>query len=90
MLITNIFYHSVSCIFGLSVVSFALQKHLSFMTFHFKIFAFVFFALKHRSKDTLLLFMSKSVLPVFTRRSFMSLVLHLGLYSAFIFVYGVR
>ena len=52
------------------MVSFALQKLLSFMRSHLFIFAFVSFALGDRSYIQLQ-FMSKSVLPMFSFRSLM-------------------
>jgi len=39
---TDIFSHSVGCLFGFSVVSFAVQKLLSLIRYHLFIFAFVF------------------------------------------------
>ena len=59
----NIFSHSVSCLFVLSVVSFAVQKLLSLISPHLFAFAFIFFTLGDRSKKILLRFMSKSVPP---------------------------
>ena len=62
----NIFSHSVSCLFLLSMVSFAVQKLLSLILSHLFIFAFISFALGDRSKKILLQFISKSVLPMFS------------------------
>ena len=42
---SNIFSHSVGCLFVLSMVSFAVQKLLSLIRSHLFIFAFVSFAL---------------------------------------------
>ena len=67
----NIFSHSVDCLFALWMVSFAVQKLLSLIRSHLFIFAFISFALGDRSKKTLLQFVSKSVLPMFSFRSFM-------------------
>ena len=39
----NIFSHSVGCLFILSMVSFAMQKHLSLISSHLFIFVFIFF-----------------------------------------------
>ena len=75
----TIFSHSVGCLFILSMVSFAVQKRLDLIRFHLFIFAFISFALGDRSKKMLLQFMSKSVLPVFSSRSCIVPVLHLGL-----------
>ena len=89
---SNIFSHSVSCLFILSVVSFAVQKLLHLIRSHLFIFAFVSFALGHRSKKILLQFMSKNVLHMFSSRSFMvfSLTFRFLIHFEFIFVYGVR
>ena len=66
----NLFSHSVGCLFILSVVSFTVQKLLSLIRSHLFIFAFVSFTLGGGSKKILLRFMSKSLLPVFSSRSF--------------------
>ena len=58
-------------VFILSMASFAGQKLLHLIRFHLFIFAFVSFALGDSSKKILLQFMSKSVLPMFSSRSFM-------------------
>ena len=52
------------------VVSFAVQKLLTLIKSHFLIFVFIFITLGGRSKKTLLGFMSKSVLPMFSSKSF--------------------
>ena len=74
------------------MVSFAVQKFLSLIRSHLFIFAFVFFAWEDRSKKILLWLMSKSVLPLFSPRSYMvsGLTFRSLIYSEFIFVYGVR
>uniref|UniRef100_A0A8W4F9I8 Uncharacterized protein n=1 Tax=Sus scrofa TaxID=9823 RepID=A0A8W4F9I8_PIG len=55
----TIFSHSVSCLFILSIVSFAGKKVLSIIRSHLFIFAFISFALGDRSKTILLQFVSK-------------------------------
>ena len=67
---TNIFSHSVDCLFILLMVSFAVQKLLSLIRSHLFIFVSVSFALHDRIRNILLWFMSKSVLPKFYVRSF--------------------
>ena len=65
----NIISYSV----GLSVlfmVSFAGQKLLSLIRSHLFIFVFIFITLAGKSKNILLWFMSKSVLPKFSSKSF--------------------
>ena len=54
----NIFSHYVSCLFILLIVSFNLQKVLSFIRSHLFIFAFISFALGDLSKKILLKFIS--------------------------------
>ena len=66
----NIFSHSEGCLFVLLIVSFAVQKLLNFFRFHLFIFVFIFITLGGGSKNILLWFMSKSVLPVFFSKSF--------------------
>ena len=56
----NIFSHSVGCLFVLLMVSLAVQKLLGLIRSHLFVFAFIYF---ERSKQILLQFMSKSVLP---------------------------
>ena len=56
------------------------------------IFVFIFITLGGGSKKILLQFMSKSVLPMFSSKSFIvsSLTFRSLIYFEFIFVYGVR
>ena len=61
----NIFSHSV-----LFMVSFAVQRLLSLIRSPLLIFVFISITLGGGSKKILLWFMSKSVLPIFTSRSF--------------------
>ena len=75
----NIFSHSVGCIILLFMVSFAVQKLLSFIRSHLFIFVFIFITPGGGSKKTLLQFMSENVLPMFSSKNFIVLVLHLGL-----------
>ena len=88
----SIFSHSVGLSFCFVHVSFAVQKVLSLIRSHLFSFAFISFALGDKSKKILLWFMSKSVLPTFSSRSFMvsSLTFRSLIHFEFIFVYGVR
>ena len=74
------------------MISFAVQKLLSLIRSHLFNFACVYFALGDRSKNILLQFMSKSVLPMFSFRNFMvsSLTFRSLIHLEFIFVCGVR
>ena len=92
MSFANIFSHSVDCLFILSMISFAVQKLLSLIMSHLFIFAFISFALGDGSKKILLQFMSKSVLPMFSSRSFIvsGLTFRSLIHFEFIFVHGVR
>ena len=56
------------------------------------IFVFIFITLGSGSKKSLLWFMSKSVLPMFSSRSFIvsGLTFRSQIHFEFIFVYGVR
>ena len=56
-LYTDIVPHSVDCFFVLFMVSFAVQKLLSFIRSHLFIFVFIFITLGGGSKKILLLFM---------------------------------
>ena len=69
----NIFSHSIGHLFVLFMVSFAAQKFLSLIRSHLFIFAFIFITLGDRTRKILLLFRSKSVLPMFSSRNFNSI-----------------
>ena len=101
-LFTNILSHSVDFLFILFMVSFTMQNLLSFIRSHLFIFIFIFIALGDRSKKILLLHMfdmllhikkdmSKSVLPMFSSKSFIvSTLTFMSLtHFEFIFVNGV-
>ena len=62
----NIFCHSEGCLFIFVVVSYTVQKLLTLIKSHLFIFVFIFSTLGGRLKKTLLSFMSKSVLPMFS------------------------
>ena len=66
----NISFHSVGSLFVLFLVSFAVQKLLSLTKSHLFIFVFLFITLRVGSKKILLRFMSESVLPVLSSKSF--------------------
>ena len=80
----NIFSHSKGCLFILFMVSFVVKKLLSLIRFH--LFIFIFITLGGRSKKMLLWFMSKSVLSMFSSKSFIVSLI----YFEFMFVYDVR
>ena len=65
---------------------------MSLITSHLFIFAFISIVLGDRSKKILLRFMSKSILPVFSPRSFTvsGVKFRSLIHFEFIFVYGVR
>ena len=66
--IAIIFFHFEGCLFILFVVSFTVQKSL--IRSHLFIFVFISITLGGRSKRILLQFMSLSILPVFSSKSF--------------------
>ena len=66
----NIFSHSEGCLFGFFVASFVVQKLLSFIRSHLFIFVFISITIGCGSKKVLLWFMSKSVFPMFSSKSF--------------------
>ena len=88
----DIFSHSIGCCFILFMVSFALQKLLSLISSYLFVFAFASITSGDRSEKLLLRFMSKSVLPMFSCRSFIvsSVTFRSLIYFEFIFVYGAR
>ena len=88
----SIFYHSEGCLFVLFIVSFAVQKTLSFIR-SICLFLFLYPLLwEEKSKKILLWFTSKSILPMFSSKSFIVFCLTFRslIHFEFIFVYGVR
>ena len=87
----NIFSYSECCLFILFIVSFAVQKLLSLIRSHLFIFVFILITLGDGWKKVLLRFMSKSVLPMFSSKSFIvsGLIFRSLIHLEFIFVYGV-
>ena len=59
---------SFHCFF---MVSFAVQKLISLIRFHWFIFVFMSIALEDRPKKTFIRFLSENILPMFSSRSFM-------------------
>ena len=74
-----IFSHSEGFLITLLVLFFVVQKLLSLIRSHLFIFAFISITLGGGLWKILLWFMSESVLPMFSSRSFIVSVLHLGL-----------
>ena len=91
-LFANIFPHSEGCLFVLFMVCFAVQKLLGFIRSHLFIFVFISISLGGGSKRILLWFMSWSVLPMFSSKSFIvsGLTCRSLIHFEFIFGYGVR
>ena len=73
-------------------ISFAVQKVLSLIRSHLLIFVFISITLGERSNKILWQFMSKSILLVFSFRSFIvsGLTFQSSIHFYFIFVYGVK
>ena len=86
------FSHSEDCLFTLLIVSFVVQKLLSLIRSHLFIFACISNILGGGSWRILLRYMSESVLPMFSSRSFIvsGLTFRSLIHFDFIFVYGVR
>ena len=86
-----IFFHSKGCLFTLLIVSFVVQKLLSFIRSHLFILLLfpVFWEVGHRGSCCDL---CQSVLPMFSSRSFIvsGLTFRSLIHFEFIFVYGVR
>uniref|UniRef100_A0A8D1N0A4 Uncharacterized protein n=1 Tax=Sus scrofa TaxID=9823 RepID=A0A8D1N0A4_PIG len=90
--LAKIFSHSVDCLFVLFRVSFAVQKLLSLIRSHLFIFGFIVSTIRGGSEKMLLSFMSESVWPMFSSKSFIvfGLISRSLIHLEFIFVYGVR
>ena len=88
----NIFSHSIGCLFGFLMVSFAVQKLVSLIRSQQFIFVFIYIALGDRPKKTFEQLMSENVLPVSSSRSLMVSCLTFKSFShfEFIFVRGAR
>ena len=89
---TNIFSHSEHCFFILFMFSFAVQKLLGLIRSHLFTFVFICITLGGGSERILLWFLSSSVLPMFSSKSFIvsGLTFRSLIHFEFIFVYGVR
>ena len=66
----NIFSHSVGCLFVWLMVSFAVQKLLSLIRSYLFIFVSISITLGDGLEKILLRFISESVLPMFSFKSF--------------------
>ena len=91
VLLANMFFHSVGCLFILLMVSFAVQKLFSLMWSHLFIFFFVFCAQGDRAEKIWLREMYGILLPIFSFRIYMvsSLLFKSLINFEFIFIYGV-
>ena len=87
-----IFSHSERCLFIFFIVFLSMQKLLSLIRPNLFIFAFIFITLGSQSKRILLWFMSKSVMHMFSFKSFTasSLKFRSLIHFEFTSVYGVR
>ena len=88
----NVFSQSIGCLYILLIISFAVQKLLNLTKSHWFAFVFIFpDETIPKKKKKKLQFMSKSVLPMFTPRSFMIFIFIFRFLDnfGFIFVYGV-
>ena len=87
-----IFSHPEGYLFTLLIISFAVQNLLSSIRPHLFTFVFIFITLGGRSKRISLLFMSSSLLPMFSSKSFIvsGLTFRSLIHFEFNIVYGVR
>ena len=88
----SIFSQAACCLFVLFMISFAVQMLLSFIRSPLFSFVFIFITLGGGSKKILLRFFSKSVLPMFSSKSFIisGFTFRSLIQFEFIFVYGAR
>uniref|UniRef100_A0A8D1VNN5 Uncharacterized protein n=1 Tax=Sus scrofa TaxID=9823 RepID=A0A8D1VNN5_PIG len=88
----DIFFHSVGCLLVLFRVSFAVQKLLSLIRSSLFIFVFTVITLRGGSEKMLLWFMSESVWPMFSSKSFIvsGLIFRSLIHLEFILGCGVR
>ena len=87
----NVFSQSIGCLYIFFLISFAVQKLLNLTKSHWFTFVFIFPDETSPKKKKKLQFMSKSVLPMFTPRSFTIFIFIFRFLDnfGFIFVYGV-
>ena len=87
-----IFSHSEGCLLTLLIVSFAVKKLFSLIRSHFFTFVFISVILGGGSQRILLWFLSSSVLPMFSSKSFIvsGLTFRSLIHFEFVFVYDVR
>ena len=88
----KIFSHPIGCLFIFKNGFLSCAKVLNIIHFHWYIFAFIVITLRCGSNKMMLWFMSKSVLPISSSRSFI-ISGHLFrplMHFEFIFVYGIR
>ena len=90
--LAKIFSYSVGCLFVLFRDSFDVQKLLSLIRSHLFIFDFIVNTLRGGSEKMLLSFMSESVWPMLSSKSFIvsGLISRSLIHLEFIFLYGVR
>ena len=86
----NIFSHSEGCLFILFMVSFTVQKLLSFIRSHLFIFFYFHFSRRWVKKDLAVIYVVKC--SMFSSKSLIvsGLTLRSLIHFEFIFVYGVR
>ena len=92
LLVASFATHPMGCLFILFRVSFAVQKLLTLIGFHLFIFVFIVITLGGRAEKILLQFMSESVWPLFSSKSFIvpGLLFTSLIHFEFTFVYGVK
>ena len=91
-LFPNILSYSEYCLYTFFIVSFAVQKLLNLISSHLFIFVFISITLGGRLKRILLQFMLKSVLPMFSSKSFIvyGRTVRSLIHFEFVFVCGGR
>ena len=82
----------MGCLFVLFRVSFAVQKLLTLIRSHLFIFVFIVIILRGGSEKKLLIFMSESVWPMFSSKSFIvsGLISRYLIHFEFLCAYDVR
>ena len=92
-LLVNIFSHLVGCLFVLLMVSSAVYKLLSLIKSHHLFnFTFISFVWKIDTKNSVVVYLYQSVLPMFSSRSFLASGLNFRFLINFVFISicGVR
>ena len=85
--LATVFSHFIGCLFIIFMVSFAVQKLVSLIRYHWFIFVFISIALGEWPQEIIVRWMLENILPMFSSRSFMVSCLIFKSLSHFEFIF---